>query len=69
MGSRLLRHHIATYLLSQKVSQPVISSILGHLLPESLNHYVDSDIETLREFGLDISPYPLNATLHDLWPH
>lgn len=69
VGSRLLRHHIATYLLSQKVSQPVISSILGHLLPESLNHYVDSDIETLRELGLDISPYPLNATLHDLWPH
>lgn len=69
VGSRLLRHHIATYLLSQKVSQPVISSILGHLLPESLNHYVDSDIEALREFGLDISPYPLNETLHDLWPH
>lgn len=68
VGSRLLRHHVATYLLSKKVSQPVISSILGHLLPQSLNHYVDSDIETLREFALDISSYPINETLRNLWP-
>lgn len=69
VGSRLLRHHVATYLLSQKVSQPVISSILGHLLPESLNHYIDSDLESLRTFALDVTPYPLNDTLRNLWPH
>lgn len=66
-GVRLFRHHLATYLLSRKVSQPVISSILGHLLPQSINHYIDCDIENLRSFGLDISCYPVNDKVFELW--
>lgn len=67
VGTRLFRHHIATFLLSKNVSQPVISSLLGHLQPQTLNHYVDSDIEHLREFALDISPYPINKNILRLW--
>jgi integrase len=67
VGCRIFRHHLATYLLSKDVSQPIISSILGHLLPESINHYIDSDIEHLRELALDISNYPVNPQLLKLW--
>lgn len=67
IGVRLFRHHLATFLLSKNVSQPIISSILGHLMPQSINHYIDCDTEHLREFGLDISQYPVNEKIFDLW--
>jgi integrase len=67
IGSRLLRHHVATYLLSRSISAPVISSVLGHTLPESLNHYIDADIEHLRELALDINKYPINTKILRPW--
>ena len=58
-GSHIFRHHLATYLAGKGISQPVISSILGHTEPSSLNHYLYADIEHLRECALSIELFPI----------
>lgn len=65
-GVRIFRHHLATSLLANEVASPVISSILGHTSPESVNPYVDADIEHLRECALDISDYPIAEEVFEL---
>ena len=58
-GVRIFRHHLATALLGNQVPSPVISSILGHTSSESINPYVDADLEHLRECSLSIEDYPV----------
>lgn len=60
---RALRHYIASKLLSLGTEPAIISSILGHIDPETINHYLDMDIENLRECALDISIFPLNKDI------
>lgn len=65
-GVRIFRHHLATTLLANEVASPVISSILGHSSPESLNPYIDADIEHLRDCSLSISDYPVRKEVFEL---
>ena len=58
-GSHLFRHHVATHLAMKGFSQPIISEILGHEAPESLNHYLSSDIEHLRTCALSVEEFPV----------
>ena len=58
-GSHLFRHHVATKLAENGISQAIISEILGHEAPSSLNHYLSADIEHLRECALSIAPFPV----------
>ena len=58
-GSHLFRHHVATHLASKGFSQPIISEILGHDAPESINNYLSSDIEHLRTCALSIKGFPV----------
>ena len=53
-GPHSLRHSLATNLLKQNVSIPIISSVLGHKCIESTKVYVGVDIEMLRKCSLDI---------------
>lgn len=53
-GPHALRHSLATNLLKQDISIPIISSILGHKCVESTRIYVGVDIEMLRQCSLDI---------------
>ena len=57
---------MATTLLANEVASPVISSILGHSSPESLNPYIDADIEHLRDCSLSISDYPVRKEVFEL---
>ncbi len=65
-GVRIFRHHLATSLLANEVATPVVSSILGHVRPESVYPYIDADIEHLRECALDISNYPIAEEVFEL---
>ena len=65
-GVRIFRHHLVTTLLGNHVPSPVISSILGHTSPESINPYVDADLEHLRECSLDIEDYPVAEKVFEL---
>lgn len=58
-GIRLFRRYLASKILENGVQPRVISDILGHLSPESLNPYIDTDIKHLRECGLSIEKYPV----------
>ena len=65
-GVRIFRHHLATALLENQDSPPVISSILGHTSPESIIPYVDADLEHLRECSLSIEEYPVTQKVFEL---
>ena len=56
---RIFRHYIASKLLENGAQVRIISDILGHLSPESINPYIDADLEHLRECGLSIEMLPL----------
>jgi integrase len=58
-GLHIFRHHLATSLLGNNVSQPVISQILGHTSPASLNAYLSADLPHLKECALSIECFPL----------
>lgn len=58
-GVRIFRHYIASKLLQNGTQVRIISDILGHLSPESINPYIDADLEHLRECGLSIEMFPL----------
>lgn len=62
-GLHLLRHNLATSLLSNGVAQPVISETLGHASPRSLDHYLDADLIKLKECSLSIEKYPIKNNL------
>ncbi|MDC2615771.1 MULTISPECIES: tyrosine-type recombinase/integrase [Bacteroides] len=65
-GVRLFRHHFVTYLLSCGVECSVVSSLTGHMSPESLKFYADADHEHLKECALDISSYTIPSNLFDI---
>lgn len=58
-GVRIFRHYIASKLLQNGAQVRIISDILGHLSPKSINPYIDADLEHLRECGLSIEMFPL----------
>lgn len=65
-GIRLFRRYLASKVLENGVQPRVISDILGHLSPESLNPYIDTDIKHLRECGLSIEEYPVGKEVFEL---
>ena len=58
-GAHLFRYHLATHLAEQGVSKPIISEVLGHEAPESLDYYLSADIAHLRECALSIEEFPV----------
>lgn len=66
-GVRLFRHNLASRLLESDVPTRVISDILGHLSPLSLNPYIDADIKHLRECGLSIEDFPVRKEVFEVW--
>ncbi|WP_430817907.1 tyrosine-type recombinase/integrase [Carboxylicivirga sp. RSCT41] len=58
-GIRLFRRYLASKVLENGVQPKIISDILGHQSPESLNPYIYTDIKHLRECGLSIEKYPV----------
>ena len=58
-GAHIFRHHLAASLLEHEVAQPVISQILGHTNPVSIQAYLRADMKHLRDCALSIEDYPL----------
>lgn len=56
-GLHLLRHNLAISMLHNGTEISVISNILGHKSPETIENYLWSDIELLRKCAIDISEY------------
>jgi integrase len=58
-GLHLFRHNFAVTLLKNGIQTPVISSILGHTSPVSIEPYLESDLVRLKECALGIGKYPV----------
>jgi len=56
-GFHIFRHHLATTLLGNGVTQVVISCILGHSSPASTETYLSADFVHLKACALDISRF------------
>lgn len=53
-GAHALRHSLATNMLQNDITMPVISSILGHSTTESTKTYLSVDIKHLLECALEV---------------
>jgi integrase len=53
-GPHALRHSLATNLLKNEVTLPVISSVLGHSRSESTMFYLRIDTNSLRKCALEV---------------
>ncbi len=58
-GFYLFRHNFATSLLGNGVPRPVISRILGHTSPDSLESYLRADFPHLKECSISIERFPV----------
>jgi len=58
-GFHIFRHHLATEMLGNDVPQPVISRVVGHTAPDSLEPYLNADFKHLKECALSIERYPM----------
>jgi integrase len=58
-GFHIFRHFAATKMLSQDVSLPVISAILGHSSPQSTQTYLSADFIHLERCALSIADFPV----------
>ncbi|MDR0575587.1 MAG: tyrosine-type recombinase/integrase [Tannerella sp.] len=65
-GLHLFRHNIATKLLANGVQAPVITEILGHDSPVSLETYLAADLVCLGECALSIEGYPVRKEVFDI---
>lgn len=64
-GSHLFRHHLASALLANDVPQPVITNVLGHASPESLEVYIRADFKHLKECSLSIEQFPIGKEVFE----
>ena len=58
-GTHIFRHHAASHMLEGGVARPVISRILGHTAPDSLDPYLMADFRHLKECALSIEAFPV----------
>ena len=62
-GFHIFRHHLATTLLGNGVPQAVISGVLGHTVPESVEAYLSADLVHLKECALSIASFPVSEVV------
>ena len=60
-GTRLLRHHVASKMLKNGVAVQTISLVLGHVNPNSVDIYLTTDENMLRECALTLSVIPMKV--------
>lgn len=65
-GCHIFRHHAATSMLGNQVPPPVISQILGHTAPDSLEPYLHADFVHLKECSISIEKYPVDKEVFTL---
>jgi integrase len=65
-GLHIFRHHLATTLLGNGVTQALISCVLGHSSPASTETYLSADFVHLKACALDISRFPVREGVFDV---
>ena len=65
-GFHIFRHHFATTLLGKGIPRPVISSLIGHTSPKSLDTYLFADFPHLKECAISIEHFPMPTQVFSL---
>jgi integrase len=65
-GTHLLRHNLSVSLLKNGTSTPMITEILGHSSPESVNAYLESDEAALKSCALSVADYPIRKEVFEV---
>lgn len=58
-GSHIFRHYVTTSLIGKEIAQPIVSAVLGHDNPNSLNTYLYTDFIHLKQCALSIETFPI----------
>lgn len=58
-GTHIFRHRAASHMLENGIAQPIISRILGHTAPDSLEPYLMADFKHLKECALSVESFPI----------
>jgi len=58
-GLHVFRHYLAAKLLGNGIPRPIISNIVGHTSPASLDTYLSTDFTHLKECGIGIERFPV----------
>ena len=58
-GGHIFRHRAVSRMAEKNVPAPVISAIVGHANPKSLDSYLYADMEHIRECALELEKYPM----------
>ncbi|MCL1804298.1 MAG: tyrosine-type recombinase/integrase [Eubacteriaceae bacterium] len=58
-GIHIFRHRMAVGLLENEIPQPVISKLLGHTAPSSIEPCLSADFGHLKECALSIERFPV----------
>lgn len=64
-GTHIFRHKLASSMLEESVPAPVISAMLGHSSPRSLDTYVNTDFVHLKECALTVEMFPMYTDKED----
>lgn len=64
-GTHIFRHKLASSMLEGEIPAPVISAILGHSSPQSLDAYVNTDFVHLKECALNVELFPIYMDKED----
>ena len=59
-GLHIFRHYLVTSLLGNDVPRPVVSSVVGHDSPESLEAYLSADFKHLKECALSLDRFGIS---------
>lgn len=60
-GLHLLRHHLAVSMLQDGADMSVISNVMGHRSPQTVESYLSCSAELLRRCAISIEYYPVNS--------
>ena len=58
-GGHIFRHRAVSRMAEKNVPTPVISAIVGHTSPKSLDSYLYADMNHIRECSLGLEKYPM----------
>ena len=65
-GFHIFRHHLATKLLENGVPRPVVSNLVGHVLPKSLDQYLRADFPHLKGCSISIEKFPVAKAVFEI---
>lgn len=58
-GGHIFRHRAVSRMAGKNIPSPVISAIVGHTSPKSLDTYLYADMKHIRECALGLEKYPM----------